>query len=102
MKILKSKNNIKTLLGEFEKGKTSPEKFLAQLILMFKTENEMVDFLYGLLTKKEIKTLSSRVLVVKKLKDQVSQRDIVDKLKVGVATVSRGAKEIEKGRFKFL
>lgn len=60
----------------------------------------MIDFLKGLLTPQELDQLPVRVELIKKLKQGQSQRQIAQELNVGIATVTRGAHEIKKGRFK--
>ncbi len=61
--------------------------------------NELENFLAGLLTPAEIKEFSQRIEIVKLLKKGIPQHEIAARLKVGVATVSRGSKEIMLGRF---
>ena len=73
---------------------------LVQVFLEAKKADEMLDLLKGLLTLKEIEELETRLQIVKMLKDGVSQREIADKLSVGIATVTRGSREIKMGRFK--
>lgn len=72
---------------------------LALILLNIKTKREMENFLAGLLTEKEIEELGRRVEIVKMLKLGVSQHEIASKLGVGVATVTRGSKEIQEGNF---
>lgn len=72
---------------------------LADILLTIKDQETMVNFLYGLLTAKEIDELSTRLKVVRMLKQGVRQTDIAKKLGVGIATVTRGSNEIKKGRF---
>lgn len=59
----------------------------------------MREFLLALLTQKEIEELPKRIEIVKMLKRGVPQHTIAQKLGVGVATVTRGSKEVQKGRF---
>ncbi len=61
---------------------------------------EMTEFLRGLLTEGELEEITRRVQIVKKLKSGISQHTIARELGVGVATVTRGSKEIQKGRFR--
>lgn len=75
-------------------------KKIAQVFLSFKTESQMIDFLQGLFTPKELEQLPIRLEIVKRLKQGQSQRQIAQDLKIGIATVTRGALEIKKGRFK--
>jgi TrpR family transcriptional regulator, trp operon repressor len=73
---------------------------LIKIILKIQTKEKMYDFLRGILTPKELIELPNRLQIVKMLKKGVSQHDIAEKLRVGVATVTRGSHEIQKGRFK--
>lgn len=73
---------------------------LAQALSQVKSEAEMLDLLKGLLTLGELEEIARRLQIVKLLKEGVSQREIAEKLKVGIATVTRGSKEIKQGRFK--
>lgn len=78
-------------------------KFLEELItllLSIKTEAEMRDFLQGILTPQELVEIPHRLAIVKMLKKGISQQDIAVRLKVGIATVTRGSKELQKGRFQ--
>lgn len=79
-----------------------PNKGLDELIeiLLRIKKNEMYDFLRGILTPKELLEISNRLQIIKMLKQGISHHDIAGKLHVGVATVSRGSREIQKGRFK--
>ncbi len=74
--------------------------FLIGTLLGIKTKKEMRNFLLGILTPKEIEEIPMRLEIVKMLKRGIPQRKIATKLNVGVATVTRGSKEIQKGRFK--
>lgn len=73
---------------------------LITMLLDIRTKEEMSDFLRGILTPKELLELSNRLQIVKMLKMGISHHDIAGKLHVGVATVSRGSREIQQGRFK--
>ncbi|HSX40767.1 MAG TPA: Trp family transcriptional regulator [Candidatus Saccharimonadales bacterium] len=87
-------------LFSYRKSNTKELKELVEEFLKIKTEQEMTDFLYGMLTPAELIELPNRLQIVKMLKRGVSQVDIAGKLHVGIATVTRGAKELQKGRFK--
>ena len=65
-----------------------------------KGKAEVTDFLEGILTPSEFEHLVKRLQIVKQLKQGRSQRDIAEDLEVGIATVTRGAKEINNGKFK--
>lgn len=60
------------------------------------------DFLEDLLTIGEYEEIARRWQIVKMLDAGISQREIAESLGVGVATVTRGAKELadKKGGFK--
>lgn len=73
---------------------------LVKAFLSIKSEEEMNDFLQGILTGGEYDEIATRLQIVKMLKQEISQHDIAAQLGIGVATVTRGSKEIKKGRFK--
>ena len=60
------------------------------------------DFLLGVTTDKERTELVQRVEIVKRLVAGEPQHKIATDLGVGVATVTRGSKELSLGRFKVL
>lgn len=73
---------------------------LIEQLMAIETKAEMEDFLRGILTPKEIEEIPMRLQIVKMLKAGVPQHQIAEELGIGVATVTRGSKEIQKGRFK--
>lgn len=77
-------------------------KELIQTLIDIDDKSLMEDFLVGILTPKEREEIPIRLQIVKDLKSGIPQREIAGKLKVGVATVSRGSREIKKGRFKVI
>lgn len=79
-------------------NKLLPE--LVSALLSIKDEKEMKDFLHGILTPQELVEVPKRLAIVKKLKQGIPQQQIAKDLGVGIATVTRGSKEIQKGRFK--
>ncbi|MBD3363342.1 trp operon repressor [Candidatus Dojkabacteria bacterium] len=84
---------------------TKNKQFLNELVeILLKIEDKevMADFLEGLLTFKEIRDIPIRVQIVKMLIQGIPQREIAEELGVGIATVTRGSKELQKGRFKIL
>ncbi len=60
------------------------------------------DLLLGLTTEKERQELAQRIEIVKRLLAGEPQHKIAADLGVGVATVTRGSKELAQGRFKVL
>lgn len=77
-------------------------KSLVETFLKAKSVDEMENLLLGLLTPKEIEEFERRIEIVKLLKQGVAQHKIAEKLRVGVATVSRGAQELKLKRFKII
>lgn len=73
---------------------------LVETLLEIQGKNEMRDFLLGILTPYELSEIPRRLEIVKMLKAGVSQHKIASDLGVGVATVTRGSKELQKGRFR--
>jgi len=62
----------------------------------------LADFLVGVTTDKERSELTRRVEIMKRLIAGEPQQEIAANLGVGVATVTRGSKELSSGRFKIL
>lgn len=60
------------------------------------------DFLVGVTTAKERAELVQRVEIIKRLIAGEPQHKIAQDLGVGIATVTRGSKELALGRFKVL
>lgn len=75
---------------------------LIQVLQKAKTEKDLENLLSGLLTPGEIAELGQRIEIVMLLKKGIGQHTIAKKLNVGVATVSRGAKEIKIGNFRII
>lgn len=73
---------------------------LIKTLVEIKSEKEMEDFLLGILTTKELLELPTRLEIVKMIKHGTPQHNIAKKLGVGIATVTRGSKELQKGHFK--
>lgn len=79
------------------------EGFLRELVnelLKHDSPEKLEDFLHGILTEGELDEVAMRLQIVKLLKAGVPQKEIAEKLGVGIATVTRGSKELQKGRFK--
>lgn len=73
---------------------------LIETFLKIETKKEMFEFLCGILTPQELEEIPKRLQIVKMLKKGISQHQIARELNVGVATVTRGSKELQKGRFQ--
>ena len=75
---------------------------IVNTVIKAKNEEEMQNLLEGLLTPSETEEIATRLEIVKLLKQGMGQHAIAKKLNIGVATVSRGAKEIKEGKFKYV
>ncbi|MDP4011249.1 MAG: Trp family transcriptional regulator [Candidatus Roizmanbacteria bacterium] len=73
---------------------------LIKILVDIDSKDEMHNFMNGILTPKEKQELVQRLDIVKMLKKGIPHHEIAEKLGVGVATVTRGSKEIQMGRFK--
>lgn len=70
---------------------------LADSFLKIKTKKEMEAFLVGVLTEKEREELPKRLEIFMMLKKGIPQHEIADKVGVGIATVTRGSLELQRG-----
>lgn len=77
-------------------------KELLKTLHGIKSEKELETFLEGILTPKELEEIPMRLQIVKMLKKGKPQHQIAEELGIGIATVTRGSKEIQKGRFKYV
>lgn len=75
---------------------------LIELIGLARDKGLLADLLLGLTTSKERDEFVQRIEIVKKLVQGEPQAKIAKDLGVGVATVTRGSKELAQGRFKIL
>lgn len=75
---------------------------LVQLILKIKNEKEMENFLLGIFTPKELSEIPTRLQIVKMLKKGIPQQKIAQQLGTGIATVTRGSRELKMNRFKYI
>ena len=89
---------MKIILNSNNKEKNLED--LVSFISRLKTKDEINTFLNGILTPKELEEISNRLLIVKMLKRGIPQQEVSKTIQVGVATVTRGAREIQRGNFK--
>lgn len=73
---------------------------LIRLVQALKTEDEVRNFWLSFFTPAERETLTHRDALVKLLLAKVPQRDIAERLGVGMGTVTRGSKELQFGAGK--
>ena len=72
------------------------------LIHSIQDKELLEDFFVGVTTAKERKELPQRVEIIKRLIAGEPQAKIASDLGVGIATVTRGSKELGDGYFKVL
>jgi Trp operon repressor len=75
---------------------------LIHYLSKLKQHRDYPSFLEGLFTPKELAELENRLTIVEELLKGTPQHHVAAKVGVGVATVTRGAKEIAKGNFKIV
>jgi TrpR family transcriptional regulator, trp operon repressor len=73
---------------------------LIETLLEIKDKKLLIDFLEGILTPKELEEIPIRLEIIKRLKKGEAQHKIAKDLGLGVATVTRGSRELKLGRFK--
>ncbi|OGK39692.1 hypothetical protein A3F34_02980 [Candidatus Roizmanbacteria bacterium RIFCSPHIGHO2_12_FULL_44_10] len=66
------------------------------------SSEKLKNFLQGVLTEKELKEIPRRLEIIKMIKKGVPHQTIAERLDVGVATVTRGSRELHLGRFKYV
>lgn len=96
---------MKRFLFDFANKKNINKKdleILEEVIKKADSKDKLENLLLGLFTSSEIEEFAERIRIVSLLKKGVAQHEVAGKLGVGVATVSRGAKEIKMGRFKMV
>ena len=74
-------------------------EFLKRLVEIDNAK-EMAEFLDAILTPQELKSIPRRLQIIRMIKKGIPQREISKKLGVGIATVTRGSKEIKSKHFK--
>ena len=66
-----------------------------KLLLEAQDAQAMESVLSALLTPSELRDIPNRLQIMRMLKQGVSQREISQKLGVGIATVTRGSKQLQ-------
>lgn len=77
------------------------DEFIKEL-LKHDSKEKLENFLEGILTPKELIEIPARLQIVKKLKRGIPQHQIAEEMGLGIATVTRGSKELQKGNFKYV
>lgn len=97
-----SNTGFNTKKREADKEVSKELNEFVEMLLKMNTKDKMIDFLEGILTPKELVEIPNRLEIVKMLKRGVSQHDVAGKLGVGIATVSRGSRELQRGKFQYV
>ncbi len=74
----------------------------SNLVASIQDKEVLEDFRVGVTTPKERQEFVMRIEIIKQLIAGVPQGKIASDLGVGIATVTRGSKELSVGRFKAL
>ena len=73
---------------------------LLELLISAKDKDALKTLLESLLTASELSEIPKRLQIAKMLRAGIPQREIAKTLRVGIATVSRGSKELKAGNLK--
>lgn len=76
------------------------KKEFLEALLSITTEKELSSFLSAMMTPQEIDDLPKRMAIFKLLSQGVPQHTIARRLQVGVATVTRGSQELQRGNIQ--
>jgi Trp operon repressor len=71
------------------------EELFNILLQVSKDKKIFISFLDDILTKKELKNLTTRWQIIKKLYKKENHHIIANDLKIGVGTVTRGSRELQ-------
>jgi len=82
------------------KKKLNLQSELIHSLTKMRDEKDMTEFLSGILTPKELEELPKRLEIFRQLKKGVPQHAIADEVGVGVATVTRGSLELQRGHIQ--
>jgi TrpR family transcriptional regulator, trp operon repressor len=77
-------------------------KILIELFLEIDNKEDLENLFKGLLTSNEVEEFARRIEIVRLIKQKVPHHEIAKKLGIGVATVTRGSKEVKLGRFRVI
>ena len=75
------------------------EEFI-DILKSFKTKKDVYSFMKLIFSSKEMVDIPKRLKIIKMLNKGVNQRIISQKTGAGIATVTRGSKELLKNEFK--
>ncbi|HVA96823.1 MAG TPA: Trp family transcriptional regulator [Candidatus Acidoferrales bacterium] len=73
---------------------------LIELLFSVQSKKEMEALLRAILTPQELEELPKRLMIFEQLKKGTPQHEIAKKIGVGVATVTRGSLEIQRGQIQ--
>lgn len=90
--------SINTLYCNSMKYKKNYSTELVNILSKLSTDTKKLNnFLLDILTPVEYKEIAMRWQIVKQLEQGTSQRNIASDLEVGIATVSRGSRQMSEG-----
>ena len=78
-----------------DQTKPADDAQIIALLLSARDENAMRTCLHEMLTPAELRDISKRLQIMTLLKQGLPQREIAKQLGVGIATVTRGSKELQ-------
>ncbi len=80
---------------------TEEQHFLDLIAYLHRAESpaDLGRMLEGLLTPAELHAITQRLQITRLLKSGVSQREVAKRLGVGIATVTRGSRALQAGKF---
>ncbi len=73
---------------------------LVGAFLSANSPEKMLNRLETLLTSSELDAIATRLEILRLLKQGLTQREIAKQLGVGIATVTRGARELKQGNLE--
>jgi TrpR family trp operon transcriptional repressor len=71
-------------------------KEISQILSKIDRDKTVEDFLYSILTPNEVKNISSRWEIVKRIEKGLSQRKIATDLHLSLCKITRGSRELKK------
>jgi TrpR family trp operon transcriptional repressor len=71
-------------------------KEISQILSKIDRDKTVEDFLFSILTPNEVKNISSRWEIVKRIEKGLSQRKIATDLHLSLCKITRGSRELKK------
>ena len=77
-------------------------QIIANQIIELQSQEDLTNFIEGILTPQELEQVAQRLQIIKMLKKKIPQHQIAEKLGVGIATVTRGSRMLKQGHFNYI